>query len=127
MRADVPSLLGGLGAAQGPQKLWDKWCKILHSRPLLALNFMIEPSFFVLFPCFIQVHDIIPCFPKRFDLSQIITSIIDNRHLVVQNSSIIPYFFYKYIIVYLDETWVNQNHCTDYMWLPNDGSDSFSL
>jgi hypothetical protein len=20
----------------------------------------------------------------------------------------------------LDETWVNQNHCTDYMWLPND-------
>jgi hypothetical protein len=35
-------------------------------------------------PCFIQVHDIIPCFPKRFDLSQIITPIIDNRHLVVQ-------------------------------------------
>jgi hypothetical protein len=23
----------------------------------------------------------------------------------------------------MDETWVNQNHCTDYMWLPNDGSD----
>ena len=44
-------------------------------------------------PCFIQVHDIIPCFPKRFDLSQIITSIIDNRHLVIQNSSIITYFF----------------------------------
>ena len=21
----------------------------------------------------------------------------------------------------MDETWVNQNHCTDYMWLPNDG------
>jgi hypothetical protein len=33
--------------------------------------------------------DIIPCFPKRFDLSQIITPIIDNRHLIVQNSSII--------------------------------------
>jgi hypothetical protein len=31
------------------------------------------------------------CFPKRFDLSQIITPIIDNRHLVVQNSSIITY------------------------------------
>ena len=29
-----------------------------------------------------------------------------------------------YDIVYLDETWVNQNHCTDYMWLPNDGSDA---
>jgi hypothetical protein len=28
-----------------------------------------------------------------------------------------------YDIVYMDETWVNQNHCTDYMWLPNDGSD----
>jgi hypothetical protein len=27
-----------------------------------------------------------PCFPKRFDLSQIITPIIDNRHLIVQNS-----------------------------------------
>ena len=24
----------------------------------------------------------------------------------------------------MDETWVNQNHCTDYMWLPNDGYDS---
>jgi hypothetical protein len=44
-------------------------------------------------PCFIHVHDIIPCFPKRFDLSQIITPIIDNRHLIVQNSSIITYFF----------------------------------
>jgi hypothetical protein len=29
-----------------------------------------------------------------------------------------------YDIVYLDETWVNQNHCTYYMWLPNDGSDA---
>jgi hypothetical protein len=40
-------------------------------------------------PCFIHVHDIIPCFPKRFDLSQIITPIINNKHLIVQNSSII--------------------------------------
>ena len=31
------------------------------------------------------------------DLSQIITPIIDNRHLIVQNSSIITYFFNKYI------------------------------
>ena len=30
----------------GPQELWDKWCKILHSGPLLALNFIIETSFF---------------------------------------------------------------------------------
>ena len=29
-----------------------------------------------------------------------------------------------YDIVYMDETWVNQNHCTVYMWLPNDGSDA---
>jgi hypothetical protein len=29
-----------------------------------------------------------------------------------------------YGIVYLDETWVNQNHATDYMWLPVDGSDA---
>jgi hypothetical protein len=40
-----------------------------------------------------NIHDILPCFPKRFDLSQIITPIIDNRHLIVQNSSIITYFF----------------------------------
>ena len=32
--------------SQDPQKLWDKWCKILHSRPLLALNLIIETSFF---------------------------------------------------------------------------------
>jgi hypothetical protein len=24
----------------------------------------------------------------------------------------------------MDEAWVNQNHCIDYMWLPNDGSDA---
>ena len=24
----------------------------------------------------------------------------------------------------MDETWVNQNHATDYMWLPVDGSDA---
>ena len=42
----VPFMAEGLGPAQGPQKLWDKWCKILHSRPLLALNFIIETSFF---------------------------------------------------------------------------------
>ena len=29
-----------------------------------------------------------------------------------------------YDIVYMDETWVNQNQCTDYMWLPNDGYDA---
>jgi hypothetical protein len=35
-------------SAQGPQKLWDKWCKILHSSPLLALDFIIETSFFLI-------------------------------------------------------------------------------
>jgi transposase len=29
--------------------------------------------------------------------------------------------------VYLDETWANQNHFTDYMWLPNDGSDATNI
>ena len=28
--------LGVRGAAQGPQKLWGKWCKILHSGHILA-------------------------------------------------------------------------------------------
>jgi hypothetical protein len=27
----------------------------------------------------------------------------------------------------MDETWVNQNHCTYYMWLPNDGYDAPKL
>jgi hypothetical protein len=40
-------------------------------------------------PCFIHVHDIIPCFPKRFDLSQIITPVIDNRHLTVRSEGLI--------------------------------------
>ena len=26
--------------------------------------------------------------------------------------------------MYLGETWVSQNHYTDYMWLPNDRSDT---
>jgi hypothetical protein len=44
------------GVAQGPQKLWDKWCKILHSRPLLALNFIIETSFYcTIFLIFFQI------------------------------------------------------------------------
>jgi hypothetical protein len=28
------------------------------------------------------------------------------------------------ILIDMDETWVNQNHSADYMWLPNDGSDA---
>jgi hypothetical protein len=38
--------------------VWDKWCKILHSRPLLALNFIIETSFdctvFLIFSAIVQ-------------------------------------------------------------------------
>jgi hypothetical protein len=55
--------------------------KVLYEKIKLLVNL-----------CFIHVHDIISCFPKRFDLSQIITPIIDNRHLIVRNSSIITYF-----------------------------------
>ncbi|KAK3094021.1 hypothetical protein FSP39_023056 [Pinctada imbricata] len=29
-----------------------------------------------------------------------------------------------YEVVYLDETWVNKNHSTDFMWLPSDSSDA---
>ena len=29
--------------------------------------------------------------------------------------------------VYLDEIWGNQKQCTDYMWLPNDGSDALKI
>jgi hypothetical protein len=41
------------------------------------------PAVILVNPCFIHVHDIIPSFPKRFDLSQIITPIINNKHLIV--------------------------------------------
>ena len=35
-----------LGGAQGPQRLSDKWCKILRSRHFLALNIMTKsPTF----------------------------------------------------------------------------------
>jgi hypothetical protein len=47
---DIP----GLSIVMTSQKLWDKWCKILHSRPLLGLNFIIETSFFVLFFSYFQ-------------------------------------------------------------------------
>jgi hypothetical protein len=71
----APSTAWGLGAAQGLQKLWDKWCKILHSRPLLALNFIIETSFFlyyfshIFFYIFLHfsnyLHHSILCFLKK--------------------------------------------------------------
>ena len=36
-------MVGGLGVkAQGPQKLWGKWWKILHSGLLLAPNFSLK-------------------------------------------------------------------------------------
>ena len=65
----------------------------------------------------------------------LIEKIGDNRRVLYDQVSIINYrcnYLRKiksfreagYDIVYLDETWVNQNHCTDYMWLPNDGSDA---
>ena len=53
-------------------------------------------------PCFIQVHNIIPCFPKRFDLSQIITPIIDNRHLVYRTLRLSPIFYMFRVRVSLD-------------------------
>jgi hypothetical protein len=59
----------------------------------------------------------------------------DNRRLLYDQRSVINYrcnYLRKirkfredgYEIVYLDDTWVNQNHATDYMWLPVDGSDA---
>jgi hypothetical protein len=69
--------------------------------PWIQMNILI----WLLLWCFIHVHDIIPCFSKRFDLSQIITPIIDNRNLIVQNSSIITYFFQKYHRVKANVWW----------------------
>ena len=42
----------GLGAAQVPQKLWDKWCKILHVISLLKLNFFC--TIFLIFSAIVQ-------------------------------------------------------------------------
>ena len=58
------------------------------------------------------------------DLGYTYKQIGDNRRVLYDQVSIINDREAGYDIVYLDETWVNQNHCTDYMWLPNDGSDA---
>jgi hypothetical protein len=69
------------------------------------------------------------------DLGYTYKKIGDNRRVLYDQVSIINYkcnYLRKiksfreagYDIVYLDETWVNQIHCTDYMWLPNDGFDA---
>jgi len=36
----------GRGPAQGPQKLWGKWCKILHSRHLLEHILKLQIAYF---------------------------------------------------------------------------------
>ena len=54
----------------------------------------------------------------------LIKKIGDNRRVLYDQVSIINDREAGYDIVYLDETWVNQNHCTDFVWLPNDGSDA---
>ena len=42
-REERPVLLRrGSGAAQGPQKLWGIWCKILHSSNLETPNFSLK-------------------------------------------------------------------------------------
>ena len=38
----VATTAGGLGAAQGPQKLWGIWCKILHSSNLETPYFSLK-------------------------------------------------------------------------------------
>jgi hypothetical protein len=63
---------------------------------------------------------IIPIF--SFGKKKQITPI--NQTLLTINSQIRKFREDGYEIVYLDETWVNQNHATDYMWLPVDGSDA---
>ena len=68
----------------------------------------------------------------------IIKKIGDNRRVLYDQVSIIndrcnylrkikSFREAGYDIVYMDEIWVNQNHCTDYIWLPNDGSDGATI
>ena len=72
------------------------------------------------------------------DLGYTYKQIADNRRVLYDQVSIIndrcnylrkikSFREAGYDIVYMDETWVNQNHCTDYMWLPNDGSDASKI
>ena len=69
------------------------------------------------------------------DLGYTYTKIGDNRRVLYDHVSIIndrcnylrkikSFREARYDIVYLDETWVDKNHCTDYKWLPNNGSDA---
>jgi hypothetical protein len=52
-----------------PQKKLKFWTTLI---PIIRKPYIIC-AVILANPCFIHVHDIIPCFPKRFDLSQIIT------------------------------------------------------
>ena len=83
-----PFMAGGLGVAQGPQKLWDK---ILHSMPLLALNFIIKTSFFctifLIFSAIVQDKN--PFF-TTFDY---IMAVIQALQFVVYKDVLRFYFF----------------------------------
>ena len=76
-----------------------------------------------------------PLFVSEYSNTILLVVISDNRRVLYDQVSIIndrcnylrkikSFREAGYDIVDMDETWVNQNHCTDYMWLPNDGSDA---
>ena len=49
VQSSPPRLRGGpygRGAAEGPQKLWGKWCKILYSGHILAHKSQLQIGFF---------------------------------------------------------------------------------
>ena len=64
---------GGLGAAQGPQKLWGIWCKILHSSNLETPYFSLK-KFHLFIAHFIISHkmfieDIFFTFEKKNEIN----------------------------------------------------------
>ena len=48
LACEVLTTVGVLGATQGPQKLWGKWLKILHSRLFLTPKLKFQKSTFII-------------------------------------------------------------------------------
>ena len=87
----VPSKLGALyrrgvwGPLSSPQKLWDKWCKILHLISLLKLNFFV-----LFFSYFQQLFKIKDPFFATFDY---IVAVIQALQFVDYKDVLRFYFF----------------------------------
>jgi hypothetical protein len=134
-------MIRGLVSQIDPKKELKFWTTLiivlLKEQSTVYIHWKIAPTVLIIHK---EIKDSIKISKSKLTLTLIdlgctyIKKIGDNRRVLYNQMSIINYrcnYLRKiksfreagYDIVHLDETWVNQNHCTDYMWLPNDGSD----